>query len=127
MLSETESYPAVCLDFDGVLHEYSSPWTTEDEIHDGPVEGAIQFIRALRAAHFRVVVLSSRARSPGGRLAIYKWLLKYGLRDHDFNYIKVTGEKVQAVLYIDDRGFHFQGEWPTIQFIKQFKPWNKGR
>ena len=35
----------VCLDFDGVIHSYSSGWKGPREIPDPPVPGAIRWIR----------------------------------------------------------------------------------
>src|SRR5271156_1345745 len=57
--------PILCLDFDGVIHSYSSGWKGADVIPDPPVAGAMQFIRdALE--HFRVAIFSSRSNQPGG-------------------------------------------------------------
>ena len=52
--------PILCLDFDGVLHSYTSGWKGARVIPDPPVEGAIDFLsRALD--DFRVAVYSSRS------------------------------------------------------------------
>lgn len=43
-----------------------------------------------------------------------------GLESIDFAY-----EKPPAFLTIDDRAITFTGEWPDIEELKSFKPWNK--
>ena len=34
----------VLVDFDGVIHSYTSPFTTPDEIKDPPVPGAFEWL-----------------------------------------------------------------------------------
>ena len=38
------SKPILCLDFDGVIHSYSSGWKGAAVIPDPPVDGAMRFI-----------------------------------------------------------------------------------
>ena len=41
--------PILCVDFDGVIHSYTSGWEGIDMIPDPPVEGAIKWLwRATR-------------------------------------------------------------------------------
>lgn len=54
------SKPILCLDFDGVIHQYDSKWTQADEIHDGPVEGAMEFISNAQR-YFTIAIYSSRS------------------------------------------------------------------
>lgn len=54
------SKPTLCLDFDGVLHSYSSGWKGADIIPDPPVAGAADFIIEAQQ-HFIVAVYSSRS------------------------------------------------------------------
>lgn len=65
--------PILCLDFDGVLHSYSSRWQGATVIPDPPVPGALKFVvEALD--HFTVAILSSRSHRWGGRRAMKRWL-----------------------------------------------------
>jgi len=34
-------------------------------------------------------------------------------------------EKPPALVSLDDRAITFMGEWPDIEVLKKFKPWNK--
>lgn len=62
----------LCLDFDGVLHSYSSGWKGASVIPDPPVEGALEFVfNALKK--FDVHILSSRSHQWGGRRAMKRW------------------------------------------------------
>jgi hypothetical protein len=123
--------PILCLDFDGVIHSYTSGWKGADKIPDPPVDGAIAFmLGALN--HFDVVIFSSRSNQAGGLDAMRQWL-KYhagaawyespagpGLED-----VRFVTEKPPAVVTLDDRALTFEGEWPELDALKTFQPWNK--
>ncbi len=125
------SRPILCLDFDGVIHSYTSGWQGASVVSDPPVEGAIEFI--IKASdHFTVVVHSSRSGQTGGVVAMMEWLenhaIDYGLTDGEWDKIRAIGwptEKPAAFLTIDDRALTFTGAWPEIETLKSFKPWNK--
>lgn len=126
------SKPILSLDFDGVVHSYSSGWKGADVIPDPPVEGAIAFmLGALR--HFDVQIFSSRSNQRGGIAAMKTWLREHagdlcwyetpdgpGLED-----VKFPTEKPAAMIGIDDRVLTFDGTWPALETLKEFKPWNK--
>lgn len=132
---------SVCLDFDGVIHAHTSPWEKSDMIPDPPVPGAFDFIRHLMKGGFNVFVMSCRFHRQVGAPtedknleAVFDWFVKHGAKD----LIDTIGEvksgqpqlffvvkKPVAILYIDDRAFHFKGEWPSLDEIDNFKPWNK--
>ncbi len=123
--------PILCLDFDGVIHSYTSGWKGADVIPDPPVEGAIAFmLGALN--HFDVVIFSSRSNQNRGIHAMQTWLRDHagqcwyetpagpGLED-----IRFVNEKPPAMVTIDDRALTFDGTWPAIETLKAFQPWNK--
>lgn len=114
--------PVVCIDFDGVIHSYVKPWVDPSSIPDPPVEGAFAFIEALHANGYRVVILSARAQSLDGREAIYNWLVKHNGPTN----LEITSTKPGAKLYIDDRGFRFCGQWPTLSEVREMgeNTWN---
>lgn len=123
--------PILCLDFDGVLHSYTSGWKGADVIPDPPVPGAMQFIQGA-ADFFTVAIYSSRSHQPGGIEAMQRWLLRHMmdvLGDADGNWlhtiIEWPTEKPPAFLTIDDRALQFTGKWPMPADLLDFKPWNK--
>lgn len=124
--------PILCLDFDGVVHSYSSGWQGAALIPDPPVSGAIEFLYNA-VEHFNVAIFSSRSNQPGGLEAMRGWLRAFLLHEiadgedaeRVFSMIEWPLEKPAAFLTIDDRAITFDGTWPKIEDLKTFKPWNK--
>lgn len=149
----TTNRKILCLDFDGVLHSYSSGWKGPRVIPDPPVDGAIDFLVSAVDA-FDVAIHSSRSRYWGGRRAMKRWL-RWWLTEREWrspgneDYIAhcftvsdydeaislnvdVTINKVRFPLWkppahvtIDDRAMAFTGVFPTIDELQSFKPWNR--
>lgn len=124
--------PILCLDFDGVIHSYTSGWKGADVIPDPPVEGAFAFIATMLDAGWDVQIFSSRSHQPGGARAMEKWLYHHsGNMWYDspagkgMENVKFPDHKPSAMVTIDDRALTFTGVWPTLEFIQNFKPWNK--
>ena len=125
--------PILCLDFDGVIHSYDSGWKGANIVPDAPVPGAMRFIWDASKS-FNIHIFSSRSNQRGGIKAMKKWL-----ETHFRNYwaadrttaddilaeIKWPTEKPPALITIDDRAICFDGNWPTIDTLINFKPWNK--
>ena len=128
--------PILCLDFDGVIHSYTSGWKGADVIPDPPVPGALQFIVAAME-HFRVAIFSSRSNQSGGLTAMLEWLgywsvdpvhgMADGFDHAAWSAIEWPTEKPPAFLTIDDRAMEFNGDWTSYdpKHLLTFKPWNK--
>lgn len=128
--------PILCLDFDGVIHSYSSGWKGADVIPDAPVPGALRFIAAAME-HFTVAIYSSRSGQPGGINAMIEWLGYWSVdKQHgmpgDFDHgawglLQWPTEKPPAMVTIDDRALTFNGRWDdyAIETLLRFQPWNK--
>lgn len=117
--------PIIAVDFDGVINSYESGWlgeNTEDQIPDLPVPGAIAFLQQLlENEEINVVIFTARASTLKGKLAIHLWLAKHGMSSTP----NVTHEKPPAVVYLDDRGWRFDGTFPTVEELLSLKTWNK--
>ena len=113
----------ISIDFDGVIHSYSSLWRGPSIIPDPPVPGAIEFIKKA-SKRFKIVIHSTRATQESGVNAIKNWLEENGI-DHKLLGILVVSHKTKAVVYIDDRAWRFEGSFPSLEEIDNFKPWNK--
>ena len=124
--------PLLCLDFDGVIHSYTSGWRGADVVPDPPVPGAIAFLRDA-VKRFRVAIFSSRSNQAGGLTAMAEWLGYHVLNermsdDEDLAWasaIEWPTEKPAAMVTIDDRAITFDGTWPALETLLAFQPWNK--
>lgn len=136
---ERRNKPILCLDFDGVLHSYSSGWQGSDKIPDPPVPGFAAFLQKAVQV-FDVCVFSSRSRTPEGRQAMRKWLAN-GLAEHfraqrpeDWSPMWVNdlmavigfpAEKPAAFVSLDDRAVTFTGAWPAVEELLLFRTWQQ--
>ena len=138
MKDKAEHPKTICVDFDGVVHQYDSGWCGADTIPDPPVKGAIAGLYRLCAdPEIDVAIHSARSSQEGGIQAMLMWLQAW-----DTNYrmknsvpdttpelndmIRFPMGKPAAMCYIDDRGVTFDGDWDKITTeLKDFQPWNK--
>ena len=115
---------SICLDFDAVVHRYTTPWIDTGVIPDDPVSGAKEFMAWLLDEGYSVLVLSSRCMAERGVRAIEAYLAK-----HELPYTRVLTKKEPALLYVDDRGYRFGGNFEHLkEFIsneERMKPWNR--
>jgi hypothetical protein len=122
--------PILVVDFDGVLHSYTSGWQGPTVINDPPVPGATAFLKEA-VKHFDVHVFSSRSNEEGGidamRRELSWWLIDelYPGGEKVFAEIKFPTKKPPAFLTIDDRCICFNGTFPDMDTLWNFKPWNK--
>lgn len=119
--------PILCVDFDGVIHSYSSGWQGVDRVDDPPVPGAIEWL-AEATKHFKVVIYSSRSSQRGGIAAMTRWMAQHaGKHLEVLTMVEFAAEKPAAFLTIDDRAIQFEGNWSKLdpQQLLDFKPWNK--
>lgn len=130
------------LDFDGVIHAYTSGWQGPDVIPDPPVPGALAFIRRFadalcdqpaspgrtaRQGTWELAVFSSRSRYPHAIKAMKDWLARNGLEPDYLEIILFPSEKPLATLTIDDRCLCFDGTWPELAAVTGFQPWYRRR
>lgn len=123
--------PILCLDFDGVIHSYTSGWVSPTTIQDEPIKGALDFIVQAQSA-FSVHIFSSRSHCAGGVEAMEKWMIFHLSKDHAkdevykiMNKIVFSRIKPSAMITIDDRALTFTGTWPRIVDLKNFKTWQQ--
>ena len=102
----------VCIDFDGCLADYHG-WKNTDTL-DPPYPGAKEFVERVLATGYRVVIHTTR-RSVRVEAWLYQW---------KFPSVDVSNVKPKAMVYIDDRGFRFTGDWDAaFEAIEQPTHW----
>lgn len=116
--------PILCIDFDGVIHSYTSGWKGIDQIPDPPVPGAIYALQVY-TGYFDVHIYSSRSKEQSGIDAMVKWLMKSGFEPQYLSKISFPSQKPPAFLTIDDRAICFMGNFPKPKDLLAFKPWFK--
>ena len=116
--------PILCLDFDGVIHSYTTKYIAPDVVNDPPTPGTREALERY-SEFFRLEIFSSRSHQLGGRNAMFEWC-----RDH-FGYDFTTQQlhfplhKPPALVTLDDRAITFTGQWPDLPSLRAFRPWNK--
>jgi hypothetical protein len=125
------SKPILCVDFDGVIHSYTSKWVDETTIPDPPTKGALQWLWKANE-WFDVQIYSSRSKSEAGVSAMKAWMREWATKEFGFSHpmtlvpFKFPNQKPPAFLTIDDRALVFEGEWEwNPADLLGFKPWNK--
>lgn len=99
----------VAIDFDNTLHPYTDGWLGTETVHPEPPHEDVEFfLSSLVAAGLRVVVFSCRAAAAEGAIAIWGWLQEHRLDQYVY---EVTDKKPAAIVYLDDRGLRFEGDW----------------
>jgi len=134
--------PILCVDFDGVIHSYTSPWVDEVTIPDPPVPGALLWLWKA-TEWFEVVIYSSRSKTTPGVLAMMKWMMFHSREEfgenHPMSLSRNSGEpKEYPIVFahekpaglLDDRrsrhhvrgGLGFRsGQTPCLQTLEQEK------
>lgn len=111
----------VCLDFDGVVHSYTSGWQGADVIPDPPTNGAKLAVDWMRAHGYRVVIYSARSGQAGGIQAMRNWLALHRIIVDELPHYKPP-----AMVYVDDRAIQFNGDWvDCINEVAGFKTWQE--
>lgn len=131
------SKPILCVDFDGVIHSYTSGWKGAEVIPDPPVPGALKWLWEC-VPFFNVNVYSSRSKDEVARIAMHYWMCSHSAEEFGIHHpmagrqqgpypISFAHEKPAAFLTIDDRALCFKGKFDALDPAKllMFKPWNK--
>jgi len=121
--------PTICVDFDGVIHSYTSGWQGVDIVADEPVTGAFDWLIDLleNTGDFQImpVIYSSRSKDATGVMAMKQWFMIHGFPPKLLGMLEFPTQKPAAYLTIDDRAMCFTGTFPSAQEMLDFKPWNK--
>jgi hypothetical protein len=117
-----DDLPTLCVDFDGVIHDYRHGWQ-DGVIYGDVTPGFFEWLEQARK-HFRVVVYSSRSDTAKGIEAMKIWLAAQNGGQPVVG-IEFASKKPPAFLTIDDRAVCFRGDWLSLDpaGLRQFRPW----
>ena len=114
----------LAIDFDGVIHSYASGWRGPLEIPDPPVDGAIEWL-VQASERFDLAITTVRAAHPGAIEAMKAWLRRHGLPERVLERLRFPLHKPPAEVYIDDRGWRFEGTFPSFELLGELEPWTR--
>lgn len=129
----TDYKPILCIDFDGVIHDYTKGWQ-DGVIYGNVTEGFFEWAEKA-SKFFRLVIYSSRSKDKAGLEAMQLWLYnqRYKWRQNGGKSettepveLEFANEKPPAFITIDDRALTFKGDWGAFdpETLRMFKPWN---
>lgn len=116
----------ICIDFDGVIHDYSKGWQGDD-VFGSMIPNADLGTKALKKQGFTIIIFTTRPKTD----ALVKWLkdnkIVYDYINENPSQPKNSSGKLIADVYLDDRGITFRGNWDRwlIEEIACFKPWQE--
>lgn len=116
----------ICIDFDGVIHDYSKGWQGED-VFGQMIANADTGTSVLKKKGWTIIIFTTRKKTE----KLEKWL-----KDNNISYDHInenpeqpeqSSGKVVADVYLDDRGVCFRGRWDSwlIREIIDFEPWQE--
>ena len=116
----------ICIDFDGVIHDYSSGWQGED-VFGQMIPNADTGTSVLKQKGWTVIIFTTRKKTD----ELEKWLKEHNIT---YDYLNEnpgqpdgTSGKIMADVYLDDRGICFRGRWDSwlVREILDFEPWQE--
>ena len=113
MARRNRAQKRLMIDLDGVLHRYSEGYE-DGSLYDKPVEGAANALWKLGAVGYTYVVFTTRMTQTDDperqKIEICAWLTEHGFPAPE----DVTGCKMPALAYIDDRAIRFTN-WEDVR------------
>ena len=116
----------ICIDFDGVIHDYSQGWQGDD-VFGNMVANADTATSVLKKQGWTIIIFTTRKKSD----KLEKWLknnnITYDYINENPDQPDNTSGKIIADVYLDDRGVCFRGTWDEwlIREILDFEPWQE--
>jgi hypothetical protein len=106
------------IDFDYVIHDNVTGWKAADYIDGKPVDGAFDKLKEYHQ-YFNVCIFSIRNFQEGGIEAMKKWFIS-----HNFDPSMLSFPTTKLPGYtLDAKCNCFNGVFPTVNNIKQFRNW----
>jgi phosphoglycolate phosphatase-like HAD superfamily hydrolase len=123
-LEEGEGFNRIMIDFDKTIYSAKSGWN-DGKLEDDPFPDAKKSIEQLKNKGYEIVIFSTRASEKAAEE--FKHNVEDAIQDIK-NYLinngiyfdRITGDKIAADFYIDDKAVHIKnGNWKDV--ISQIK------
>lgn len=117
---EKKDQERVMIDFDGVIHSYDNGWQG-GEIYGNVIEGAKEAIDVLKEK-YQIVIFTTRASKRYNDLVSSDKLvadISAWLKEHDIYFDEITGDKLGAFKYIDDKAIKFLNWEQVLNEIRE--------
>ena len=107
------------IDLDGTIHKYSQGYK-DGSIYDDSFAGAKEVINWLRKKGYEIVIFTTRASEQnadelGGDHKDQIRKVGEWLKDKGIYFDRITGEKLAADFYIDDKAISiYNGDWKSV-------------
>ena len=103
----------IAIDFDGVIHDYNNGFQG-GVIYGEIIPGAFETMQRLYDLGYDICILTTRGTEPDLKAGVEKWVAeKHQAGGFTFEY-EITGEKLPAIVYIDDRAIRFTN-WADVR------------
>ncbi len=132
--AEDVDFCDICIDFDGVLHAYTSGWKGASVIADPPVDGAFEALRSYLAATPPLVlaIYSARSAQADGIQSMRSWIDTHDAATRHPEHAPLVDQFLfphylpAAKVYLNDHGLRFEGKFPSVDdLIYAFRVWNE--
>ena len=115
---------AICVDFDGVIADYSKGFQGRGVFGD-PIPGAAVVLNALRSEGWKIIIFTTRSETNLLRDYMVRHNIPYDeINENSDNPPGTNKGKPIAEVYLDDRAITFTGDWSQAYAdITRFRPW----
>lgn len=123
-LEEEAKFKRVMIDFDKTIYSAKSGWN-DGKMEDDPFPDAKKSIDFLKDQGYEIVIFSSRASEGNADMFAHNvedeiQNIKNYLVNNEIYFDRITGDKIAADFYIDDKAIHIKdGNWKNV--ISQIK------
>lgn len=120
----------LAVDFHGVICSYKSGWKGDRVAYDPPTQGAFEFLQAA-TEHFHVAIVCARFSNQEAIQSALEWFQRYKfpipitVDPNKTGSIYLCKTKPACHVLLDDRAVTFDGTFPEIGSLVNFKPWNR--
>jgi hypothetical protein len=116
----------ICIDFDGVIHDYSQGWQGED-VFGQMIPNADTATQVLKKKGWQIIIFTTRKKTKKLEDWLQEHKIAYDHINENPDQPEHSSDKIVADVYLDDRGICFRGRWDEwlIREILDFEPWQE--